>query len=71
MNPLHTGPGMAGVVVFAAVTAFLILLAAFIAATAIIARQSRDHVIPQACRPRNRTAAGQARTAARPQGGTP
>ena len=64
MIPLHTPPGPAGAVVVAAVAAFVIVLAAFIAAMAVIARRARNPGLAhRACRPR-------ARTAARPQGGT-
>jgi hypothetical protein len=72
MIPLHTPPGPAGAVVAASVAAFVILLAAFIAATAVTARRARNPVLARrACRPRARIARRLARTAARPQGGTP
>ena len=72
MIPLHTPSGPAGAVVVAAVAAFVILLAAFIAATAVTARRARNPVLAhQACRPRARTTRRPARTAAHPQGGTP
>ena len=72
MIPLHTPPGPAGAVVLAAVAAFVILLAAFIAATAVTARRARNPVLARrACRPRARTTGRAAGTAARPQGGTP
>ena len=72
MIPLHTPPGPAGAVVVAAVTAFVIVLAAFIAATAVIARRAcHPGLAHRACRPRAHTIGRPARTAARPQGGTP
>jgi len=65
MIPLHTPPGPAGTVVVAAVATFVILLAAFIAATAVTARRARNPVLAhRACRPRARTARRSARTAA-------
>jgi hypothetical protein len=58
--------------VVAAVAAFVILLAVFIAAMAVIARRARNPVLARrACRPRARTAGRPARTADCPQGGTP
>jgi tellurite resistance protein TehA-like permease len=72
MNLLYTGPGPAGAVIAAAVAAFLILLAAYIAVIAVIARRARTPVLAQrACRPRTRSAARRAQPAAHPQGGTP
>ena len=72
MIPLHTPSGPAGAVVVAAVAAFVILLAAFIAATAVIARRARNPILAhRACHPRARTDGQRARTVARPQGGTP
>jgi hypothetical protein len=65
MIPLHTPPGPAGTVVVAAVAAFVIVLAAFIAATAITARRARNPVLAhRACRPRARSTRRPARTAA-------
>ena len=72
MISLHTPPGPAGAVVVAAVAAFVILLAAFIAATFVIARRARNPVLAhRACRPRTRSTGRPARTADCPQGGTP
>lgn len=72
MNLLYTGPGPAGAVIAAAVAAFVILLAAYLAVIAVIARRARNPVLAQrACRPRPGTAARQAQPAADPQGGTP
>ena len=65
MIPLHTPPGPAGAVVVAAVAAFVIVLAAFVAATAVTARRARNPVLAhRACRPRARAARQPARTAA-------
>ena len=65
MIALHTPPGPAGAVVVAAVAAFVIVLAAFIAATAVIARRARNPVLAhRPCRPRARTTRRPARTAA-------
>jgi hypothetical protein len=65
MIPLHTPPGPAGTVVVAAVAAFVIVLAAFIAATAVTACRAHNPVLAhRACRPRARTTRQRAPTAA-------
>ncbi len=72
MHLLHTGPGPAGAVIEAAVAAFLILVAAVIAAVAAVACRARNPVLAQrACRPRPRQAARHAQPGGHPQGGTP
>ena len=63
MELVPTGSG--GEVVAVAAATFLMLLAAFIAATAVTARRARNPVLAhRACRPRARTARRPARAAA-------
>lgn len=69
---LHIPSGAAGEVLAAAVAGFVILLAAVIIATAVVARRARNPVLARrACQPRPRPAARHAQPAAHPQGGTP